>query len=278
MSGLKPITVNTPTADEAHIYAEDDASIYLSMFGGDGVSTNGQSCKATVLSNNKVRIADGIICVGGHFARIPYGDYIDCEIENGQSGKKRNDIIVARFETTGTGGIDTYTCEVKKGTAGSTATDPEIVQEDLYKAGKVRELPLYRVKIEGLSITAVEQLFTLRKTNEELEKELESLNSNIKNNAGIIAYMKYIALSFHTSDTLQVWIKDVPDDIFSNPENYTVALAMRQQSGTPYWNVSKMTYEIRTDPLKQFVVNAYGAGFVSGHMLDVSVTIFKILD
>lgn len=107
---------------------------------------------------------------------------------------------------------------------------------------------------------------------------VKELNSNIKNNAGIIAYMKYIALSFHTSDNLQVWIKDVPDDIFSNPGNYTVALAMRQQSGTPYWNVSKITYEIRTDPLKQFVVNAYGAGFVSGHMLDVSVTIFKILD
>lgn len=185
MSGLIPITVNTPPGEEAHIRAEDDASIYQSIFGEDGVSTVGQACKATVLSNNKVRIADGVICVGGHFARIPYGDYIDCEIENGQSGKNRNDIIVARFETTGTGGIDTYTCEVKKGTAGSTATDPEIVQEDLYKAGKVRELPLYRVKIEGLSITAVEQLFTLRKTNEELEKELASLNSklNILNKA-----------------------------------------------------------------------------------------------
>lgn len=180
MSGLIPITVSTPPGEEAHIRAEDDASIYQSLFGGDGVSTVGQACKATVLSNNKVRIADGIICVGGHFARIPYGDYIDCEIDSGQSSKNRNDIIVARLETTGTGGIDTYTCEVKKGTAGSTATDPEIVQEDLYKAGKVRELPLYRVKIEGLSITAVEQLFTLRKTNEELEKELESLNSNKK--------------------------------------------------------------------------------------------------
>lgn len=179
MSGLIPITVNTPPGEEAHIRAEDDASIYQSIFGEDGVSTVGQACKATVLSNNKVRIADGIICVGGHFARIPYGDYIDCEIDSGQSEKKRNDIIVARFESTGTGGIDTYTCEVKKGTAGSTATDPEIVQEDLYKAGKVRELPLYRVKIEGLSITAVEQLFTLRKTNEELEKELESLNSKM---------------------------------------------------------------------------------------------------
>lgn len=185
MSGLIPITVNTPPGEEAHIRAEDDASVYQSIFGGDGVSTVGQACKATVLSNNKVRIADGIICVGGHFARIPYGDYIDCEIDSGQSEKKRNDIIVARFESTGTGGIDTYTCEVKKGTAGSTATDPEIVQEDLYKAGKVRELPLYRVKIEGLSITAVEKLFTLRKTNEELEKELASLNSklNILNKA-----------------------------------------------------------------------------------------------
>lgn len=179
MSGLKPLTVNTPTEQETEYYAEDDAAIFQSIFGEDGVSTTGQACKATVLSNNKVRIADGVICVGGHFARIPYGDYIDCEIENGQSGKNRNDIIVARFETTGTGGIDTYTCEVKKGTAGSTATDPEIVQEDLYKAGKVRELPLYRVKIEGLSITAVEQLFMLRKTNEELEKELESLNSKM---------------------------------------------------------------------------------------------------
>lgn len=186
MSGLIPITVNTPPGEEAHIRAEDDASIYQSLFGGDGVSTVGQACKATVLSNNKVRIADGVICVGGHFARIPYGDYIDCEIENGQSGKNRNDIIVARFETTGTGGIDTYTCEVKKGTAGTVAADPEITQDDLYKAGKVRELPLYRVKIEGLSIVEVEQLFTLRKTNEELEKELASLNSKtiqiIKNN------------------------------------------------------------------------------------------------
>ena len=180
MSGLKPITVNTAPEAEPNICAEDDAAIYQSLFGEDGVSSVGQACKATVLSNNKVRVADGVICVGGHFARIPYGDYIDCEIENGQSGQNRNDIIVARFETTGTGGIDTYTCEVKKGMAGSTATDPEIVQEDLYKAGKVRELPLYRVKIEGLSITAVEQLFTLRKTNEELEKELVSLNSNFK--------------------------------------------------------------------------------------------------
>ena len=83
--------------------------------------------------------------------------------------------------------------------------------------------------------------------------------------------MRYISLNFNTSSQLQVWITDVPDDIFVNPSNYTVALSMREQGGT---QVSRMTYEIRTGA-KQFVVNAYGSGFVSGHQLDVSVTIFK---
>lgn len=176
MAGLKGITVNTAPEAEPHIYAEDDAAIFQSIFGEDGVSSIGQACKATVLSNNKVRIADGVVFVGGHFARIPYGEYVDCEIANGQSGKNRNDIIVAKFVTTGSGGIDTMTCEVKQGTAGTTAADPALTQNDIYKGGKIRELALYRVKIEGLNITAVEQLFTVVPTNEELIKTVAELN------------------------------------------------------------------------------------------------------
>lgn len=264
MSGLIPITVNTPPGEEAHIHAEDDASVYLSLFGGDGVSTNGQSCKATVLSNNKVRIADGIICVGGHFARIPYGDYIDCEIDSGQSGKNRNDIIVARFETTGTGGIDTYTCEVKKGTAGSTATDPEIVQEDLYKAGKVRELPLYRVKIEGLSITAVEQLFTLRKTNEELEKELASLNSKIPH-----FYNGEIALYYYSATWL--YAREFVGKEFAGCYPQVTCL---YREGQPNQQTTMISAdEVGSDGY--LVIWAYGSGYVSGHMLGVSVSICK---
>lgn len=260
MSGLIPITVNTPPGEEAHIRAEDDASIYQSIFGEDGVSTVGQACKATVLSNNKVRIADGIICVGGHFARIPYGDYIDCEIDSGQSEKKRNDIIVARFESTGTGGIDTYTCEVKKGTAGSTATDPEIVQEDLYKAGKVRELPLYRVKIEGLSITAVEQLFTLRKTNEELEKELESLNSKIPD-----VYYEEVSLHYYDGAYMTATV-NVGKQFAGRP----VQVTSIYKSGYPTqqtWNVSATP----VDSNGSTTIWAYGSNYVSSHVMNVLV-------
>ena len=172
MAGMKGITANTAPEAEPHIYAEDDAAVYQAIFGGDGVFTIGQACKATVLSNNKVRVADGVVCVGGHMARIPYGEYEDCEIMNGQSRKNRNDIIVAKFETTGTGGIDTMTCEVIQGTAGETAVDPELTQDDIYAGGKVREYPLYRVKIEGLSITDVERMFETIPSNKDLTEKL----------------------------------------------------------------------------------------------------------
>lgn len=206
MAGLKALNINTPPEAEPHIYAEDDAAIYKAIFGGDGVSTIGQACKATVLSNNKVRIADGVLCVDGHMARIPYGEYEDCEIMNGQSGKNRNDIIVAKFETTGTGGIDTMTCEVIQGTAGETAVDPELTQDDIYAGGKVREYPLYRVKIEGLSITAVEQMFEIIPSNKDLSNKVAELNKNItsvksvnKNITKMIAGSKVVTAKASTS-------------------------------------------------------------------------------
>lgn len=180
MAGLKGITVNTAPEAEPHIYAEDDAAIYQSIFGPDGVSSIGKKCKATILSNNKVRIEDGVLFVGGHFARIPYGEYVDCEIANGQSGKKRNDIIIAKFVTTGSGGIDTMTCEVKQGMDGVTAADPALTQDDIYNSGKIREFPLYRVKIEGLSIIEVEQMFDVVPTNREMIDRLDELNSNLE--------------------------------------------------------------------------------------------------
>ena len=191
MSGLKGITINTDPAAEAHVYAEDDAAIYQSIFGSDGVLTIGQQCESQVISNNKVRVKDGVIVVGGHIARIPYGDYCDCEIANGQSGKNRNDIIIAKFVSTGTGGIDTMACEVKQGTATTdTATDPVLTQEDLYESGKIREMPLYRVKIEGLSIVGVEPMFDIVPTIPTLNAYLSDLSSKIPEEDN--GYLKFV--------------------------------------------------------------------------------------
>lgn len=177
---LKALTANTAPEENAHILAEDDAAIFQSMFGEDGVLEIGQRMKATVISNNKVRVADGVVCIGGHIARTVYGDYTDLTIENGESGKNRNDLIIGTFSTTGAGGIDTMQLTVKKGAAGTAATDPALTQGNLYTGSKLREVPLWRVKIEGLSITKVEQLFEIVPSIPTLKKELESLNGKIE--------------------------------------------------------------------------------------------------
>lgn len=176
---LKALTANTAPEENAHILAEDDAAIFQSMFGEDGVLEIGQQMKATVISNNKVRVADGLVCIGGHIARTVYGDYTDLTIENGESGKNRNDLIIGTFSTTGAGGIDTMQLTVKKGAAGTAATDPALTQGNLYTGSKLREVPLWRVKIEGLSITKVEQLFEIVPSIQTLKKELESLNGKL---------------------------------------------------------------------------------------------------
>lgn len=169
---FKGLTINTAAEEAGHIYAEDDAAIYQSILGSDGVLNIGNCLKATVISNNKVRISDGVLCVGGHIGRTRYADYQDMTIENGATGYNRNDIIYARFLTSGS--VDTYTLVVKKGTATTgTATDPATTAGNLYQGATERDYPLYRVKLSGLSISAVEKLFTVIPTIPELKSQLE---------------------------------------------------------------------------------------------------------
>ena len=166
-----------PAEEPPNILSEDDAAIYRGILGQDGVLNIGSKLKSTVLSNNKVRVGDGVINVDGHIGRNAYADYEDLTIENGTAGQKRNDLIIASFSTTGSGGLDTYVLKVKKGVAGSTGTDPAVTKQDIYAGGKLREYPLYRVKLDGLSIVGVEQLFRVIPTVPELETKYNELNS-----------------------------------------------------------------------------------------------------
>lgn len=177
--GFKAITKNTPPEDAPHILSEDDAAIYRGILGQDGVLNIGSKLKSTVISNNKVRVGDGVINVDGHIGRNAYADYEDLTIENGAAGKKRHDLIVASFSTTGSGGLDTYVLKVIKGAAGTTGADPAVTKQDIYAGGKLREYPLYRVKLDGLSIVAVDQMFKVIPTVPELETKYNELNSTL---------------------------------------------------------------------------------------------------
>ena len=178
--GFKPLTINTSPESEAHILAEDDAALYAGMLAQDSVLNLGNKLKATVVSNNKVRISDGIVLVGGHAGRIIKGDYEDMTINNGVSGQKRNDIIAARFIAGASGGADSYKLVVIQGIAGTIAKDPTYAKGDLYNGDKQRDYPLWRVKIENLSIVKVEQMFTVGKSTEEVMAEMLAANAALQ--------------------------------------------------------------------------------------------------
>ena len=176
---FKPLTVNTPIGEEAHILAEDDAALYDGIFGEDCVLKLGEQFASKTISNNVIRVMDGVVVVGGHVGRIIKGDYEDMMIDNGIADQKRNDLIVARFQSGGTGGADTYSLVVVKGTPGATAKDPAIVQEDLYAGGKQRDYPLYRVRIENLSVVGVDKLFKVNRNFKVLAEELDKTRAKI---------------------------------------------------------------------------------------------------
>ena len=75
---------------------------------------------------------------------------------------------------------------------------------------------------------------------------------------------------------MQATVNDAPSDIYDNPGNYTVQITMRNVSGTAYAQVDRLTYEIRTSQ-RVLVIDGWGGGFVSGHVVSVSVSIIKNL-
>lgn len=207
--GFKPLTYKNAPGEEPHITPEDDAAIYESIVGTDGAFTVGEQFKATVISNNKVRIGNGVLNVGGHMGRTTYGDYVDVTIENGVSEQNRNDLIIARFVI---GDTDTYELDVKKGVSGKEAVDPELIQEDLYNGGKTREYPLYRVKIEGLSIVKVEQMLEIRPTIPMLNKYLSDTSDKLKADYIVENYVSGDNSAMYrkwNSGLLEVWLASV---------------------------------------------------------------------
>ena len=147
---------------ENHVTSADDASLYRGILGqSDYVLDVGNKFAATIIDNNTVRIMDGDLIIQGHQGRIRANDYEEVTIDNGTPGQKRNDLIVARYQKNTTTGIENITLEVVKGTPGETATDPDIIQEDLSTGGTQRDFPLYRVSLNGLVLESVTSLFTV---------------------------------------------------------------------------------------------------------------------
>lgn len=175
--GLKGITIETPPQAEAHINAADDRAIWEAVIGMDGVVNVGQKLKATLISNNLLRIYDGALVVGGAVGRIPFGEYEDITINNGTQNQLRNDLVVAQIEANGA--IENMKLHYIQGVPGEVAKDPDYTVGNVYEGETLRQYPLYRVKLNGLNVEAVEPLFEVLPNLGKVKDEVGELNRKL---------------------------------------------------------------------------------------------------
>lgn len=148
---VEPITL---TGKE--VSASIDAYLFDALYSVDGIFTKGKQMKAAIVSNNKIRLSDGLLINQGHFLRIRPGMYYDVAIENGTQNMKRCDCIVAQFKIDENG--ESHDIIVVQGTPGATETIPSLTKDDLENGGSLRQIELFRVHLNGINITSVDRI------------------------------------------------------------------------------------------------------------------------
>ena len=165
-----------------HVTAEQDADLNAGIIGsGNYVLNIGEKMRAEAVSANQVRIFDGVFMAYGRQCILGDGEYEDVTIENGTPGLVRNDMIVVKYKKDEESGKENATFAVLKGETGSVAKDPVPNRQDIRSGAFESEVPMYRVKINGLAIEKIEPLFSIPMTNDDLSKKASDLDTKVKN-------------------------------------------------------------------------------------------------
>lgn len=168
-------------ADGPHITEKQVGIANQGLYGPDDyVLDEGKKSEAQILTNNSIRIFDATYVIQGRRDVIAANDYTDVNIDNGSQGMNRNDIIVRRYEKDESSEIEKTSYAVIKGTPTSgTASDPEVTTGVIRNGDTLHEMKLYRVKLNGLNIVAVEPLFDVLMSMSTLNKSLSYIKDHI---------------------------------------------------------------------------------------------------
>ena len=249
-----------------HVTSEQDRDVNIGVVGEKSyVLQTGMQLAAEVSSNNEIKIRDGVLMHQGCTASIKKNTYDSLTIINGSQGMKRIDLIVARYEKNQDNGIESLDLKVIQGTpAESTPTVPEYTEGDIQAGDYVADMPMYQVIINGLNITEVKKVCEVAPDIDALKKEIAELNSKIPHfyNGEIILYY-YSTTWLYAREFVGKEFEGCYPQVTclyrdGQPNQQTIMISAREVDSDGY-----------------LVIWAYGGGYVSGHMLGVSVSICK---
>ncbi len=133
---------------DSHV-GSDDIGLYNARTIGPGRYIL-SGCEASVVNANTVRIGEGEMLIDGRYVRVKGSE--DVAIQSGVVDKKRIDLIAVRYSK-GTDGVEDSPIAAIPGTptAGEPA-DPAHVDGSILDGDVDVDIPVYRVRVDGLAV------------------------------------------------------------------------------------------------------------------------------
>lgn len=190
---------------EPHITSAQDRAENQGTFGeGSYVLDVGNKLAATAVSATEIQIADGVLSHQGCLAIIGNGTYDTVNISNGTQGMNRIDLIVARYEKDSGTNVESMTLEVIEGTpSSSTPSAPAFNEGDIQNGDTPVDMPLYQVKLSGISVDSVDAVFATVKTQAEIDTLIGNANISGIGNGTVTGAISTVNSNFNASQTLQ---------------------------------------------------------------------------
>lgn len=168
------IEIVTGYQGKNHVTSNDIGGFQQGVVGvEDYVLGVGEKAKATLISNNSVRISDGELVMQGVHWRIKPGTYENVTINNGSQGMRRKDAIIARYRKNSGTGVESIELAVLQGTPTySTPTAPTPTTGNIRSGALKHEMILYVVELNGLNVVGVEPAFQVLMSMHEIKESL----------------------------------------------------------------------------------------------------------
>lgn len=194
-----------------HVTAEQDRDVNEGIFDtGSFVLKTGSQLATELVSNNEIKVRDGVLVIQGCTAVIKKNTYNPVTIANGSQGMKRIDLIVARYNKNEETKIEEVMLKVIQGTPNaSTAAVPTYKTGDIQSGDLVADMPLYKVTLDGLNVTSVDKMFTVIPTLPELSSNLTKANNILTNMESNLMAINTYHMTLNTSNvkTPDSWIE-----------------------------------------------------------------------
>ena len=137
------------------VTAQQDADLFMGIFGDSRLILNvGRKMDAAIIDNNTIRIYDGMAVTQGRTLYIQANTYDEFKIETGTQNVTRYDIIGYRiYHESGKEKCELY---VKK----DVGAEEVVIEESLRDGADEAIISMYKVKIEGLTVTKLIPLYS----------------------------------------------------------------------------------------------------------------------